>query len=64
MSDKLILLERGPLLERLGLHRGALIIQWGDSALNSCTYHGRHRRFFCRNSLAHDEKYDQRNLCP
>ena len=46
MFDKLILLERGPSLERLGLHRGgAFIIRWADSPLNSCIHHGRHRRF-------------------
>ena len=44
--DKLILLERGPSLERLSLHRGgAFIIQWAGSPLNNCIYHGRHRRF-------------------
>ena len=63
MIDKLILLERGQSLERLSLHTGAFIIQWTDSPLKNCIYHGRHERF-CRNSLAHDEKYDHKNLCP
>ena len=45
MFDKLVLLQGGPSLERLSLHTGAFIIQWADSPLNNCIYHGRHRRF-------------------